>query len=67
MWINDVYVNEKNVVTAEPYVQARDYGIIINGVAIEIGENKEIFTPEEKKKMKKHLIDTYIRDMESWR
>lgn len=65
MWINDVFINEKNVVTVEPYVQARDYGLIINGVAIEIGENAEIFTPEEKKKMKKYLIDTYIKGMES--
>ena len=67
MWIGDVFVNEKNVVTAEPYVQARDYGIIINGIAIEIGENKEIFTPQEKINKKKHLIETYIRDIESWR
>ena len=65
MWINDVYVNEKNVVTAEPYVQDRDYGIIINGVALQIGVNATVFTPEEKKNKKKYLIDTYIRDMES--
>lgn len=67
MWIGDVFVNEKNVVTAEPYVQARDYGIIINGIAIEIGENEEIFTPQERVEKKKSLIDAYIRDMESWR
>lgn len=67
MWIGDVFVNEKNVVTAEPYVQARDYGIIINGIAIEIGENEEIFTPQERVEKKKSLINAYIRDMESWR
>lgn len=65
MWINNVYINEKNVVTAEPYVQDRDYGLKINGVAMEIGVNREVLTPEEKLSLKEHLINTYIKVIES--
>ena len=63
MWINDVYIKEKNVFMAELYVQDCDYGLKINGVAIQVGSSSSIYTPEEKEQIAEKLKD-YIKEIE---
>lgn len=63
MWINNNYINEKNVALAEYYVQDCDYGLKINGIAIQVGSSPVIYTPEEKAQLAEKLKD-YIKAIE---
>lgn len=63
MWINDIYIKEKNVALAEFYVQDCDYGLKINGVAIQVGSSSSVYTPEEKAQIAETLRG-YIKVIE---
>ena len=44
MWINDTYINEKNVIVAEPYIMDCSYGIKINDIPVEISRSTEVYS-----------------------
>ena len=64
MWLNNTYINEKNVVVAEPYVQDSSYGIKINGIPVEIGNTTSRYGKAEKLDIIKKIIHNYIIDIE---
>ena len=66
MWINNTYINEKNVVVVEPYIMDCSYGIKINDIPVEIERSSTIYSKEEKEiileKIKKDYIEVIIEN-----
>ena len=60
MWINNTYINEKNVVVVEPYIMDCSYGIKVNDIPVEIERSSTIYSKEEKERILQVIKDDYI-------
>lgn len=60
MWINDTYINEKNVIVAEPYIMDCSYGIKINDIPVEISRSTEVYSKEEKERILQVIKNEFI-------
>ena len=61
MWINNTYINEKNVVVVEPYIMDCSYGIKINDIPVEIERSANMYSKEDKEEILKRIKKDYIR------
>ena len=63
MWINNTYINAKQVVTVGPYTTPLgEYGLLINGVKYKVGSDRSICKGDSSKVIKR-LMDVYIVDL----